>query len=50
MHFEIIEAIPKSACYWAWWFDKLTTNGAKPFVLSLSKDVTKPSLNLGTGS
>jgi hypothetical protein len=39
-----------SALYWAWWFDKLTTNGGKPFVLSLSKDVTNPSLNFGTGS
>jgi hypothetical protein len=41
------------------WFDKLTTNGNKlrltknetnPFALSLSKGVTRPNLNSGTGS
>jgi hypothetical protein len=41
------EAIPKLNCSGAWWFDKLTTNETNPFVLSLSKDIIRPSLNLG---
>jgi hypothetical protein len=28
------------------WFDRLTTNGAFPFVLSLSKDRKRPLLKL----
>jgi hypothetical protein len=44
------EAIPKSRYSRASWFDKLTMNGTNPFVLSLSKGLTRPSLNFGTGS
>jgi hypothetical protein len=44
------EAIPKIEQNRVSWFDKLTTNGSAPFVLSLSKDAPRPSLNFGTGS
>jgi hypothetical protein len=46
----IPEAIPKIEQNRVSWFDKLTTNGSAPFVLSLSKDAPRPSLNFGTGS
>jgi hypothetical protein len=37
------EVIPKIGGRGMPWFDKLTTNGSNPFVLSLSKDATRPS-------
>jgi hypothetical protein len=43
---DLKEAISKSGGSGVLWFDKLTTNGTNPFVLSLSEGLTRPSLLL----
>jgi hypothetical protein len=44
------EVIPKIDVRGMPWFDKLTTNGSNPLVLSLSKDATRTSWSFGTGA